>query len=276
MTEGGDQGRQPGGRGGPGDQQGDQQGDQAGYPPPPPPWTDHSGQPAAPYGQQQPSSGQQPYGQQPTQSFGQQPYGQQQYAPPYQDQGPGRPGYGQQPYGQAPPYPQQGYGQTAWGSPPPGYGGPPGADLASWGTRAGALLLDLLFTFLLYLPGTIVVVIGAATGDSEQDVNGGVIAVGVALYVLALVVQVWNQGWRQGKQGWSWGKQVLRIKLVRTTDLQPPGGWIGIGRLVIRTLLGNVTFGVYTILTYLWPLWDERKQTLDDKILSTYVVHARD
>jgi hypothetical protein len=31
----------------------------------------------------------------------------------------------------------------------------------------------------------------------------------------------------------------------------------------------------YTIVDYLFPLWDEKKQTIDDKILSTLVVRAR-
>jgi len=52
------------------------------------------------------------------------------------------------------------------------------------------------------------------------------------------------------------------------------GGWIGLGRFLVRTLLGAITGGVYTILTYLWPLWDEKKQTLDDKIFGTLVVRA--
>jgi uncharacterized RDD family membrane protein YckC len=54
----------------------------------------------------------------------------------------------------------------------------------------------------------------------------------------------------------------------------PPGGGIGLGRYFVRQLLGGVSAGIYTLLTYLWPLWDERKQSLDDKIFSTLVVRA--
>ena len=94
------------------------------------------------------------------------------------------------------------------------------------------------------------------------------------LCVAALVVGIWNVGWRMGKLGWSWGKQVMKIKLVRLADAVPPGGGVGLGRYLVRTLLGNITFGVYTLLTYLWPLWDDRNQTLDDKIWSTLVINA--
>src|SRR5215203_4533713 len=93
----------------------------------------------------------------------------------YGQYGPGLPpappappaGYGD-PYGQthaAPqqPYGQQLYGQQPYGQPwvPPGYGGRPAVRFASWGQRAAALVLDGLFSFLLCIPGTIVVVVGA-------------------------------------------------------------------------------------------------------------------
>ena len=49
---------------------------------------------------------------------------------------------------------------------------------------------------------------------------------------------------------------------------------MGLGRLLLRGFLGSITGGIYTVLTYLWPLWDERVQTLDDKIWSTLVIDA--
>lgn len=231
----------------PGDQYGDQYREQS-FPQPPaaPAWEQQP--PAAPSFPQAPAA---PAWDQPAQ----QPWGQQSHqAPAYQ----------QQPYGQ----------QTPWGSPPPGYGGGPAVEYASWGARAAALLLDVLFSVLLYVPGIVVFVIGAVTGETEEDVNGPVLALGGLLMFAAILVMLWNQGWRQGAVGWSWGKQVVGIKLVRISDAQPPGGWLGIGRLFLRAVLGNVTFGVYTLLTYLWPLWDERNQSLDDKMLSTLVVRA--
>jgi uncharacterized RDD family membrane protein YckC len=154
---------------------------------------------------------------------------------------------------------------------------PPGVELASWGQRAAALLLDSLFSTLLFIPGVIVFVIGAAMTDDNggaDAVSGTLIGVGIALWLAAVVVGIWNLGWRMGKHGWSWGKQVMKIKLVRVADGVPPGGGIGLGRYFVRQLLGGVSAGIYTLLTYLWPLWDERKQSLDDKIFSTLVVRA--
>jgi uncharacterized RDD family membrane protein YckC len=193
------------------------------------------------------------------------PYGQGQQPSPYAGQQQGGQQYGG--------YPQPPYGQAPWT--PPGYGGLPNVRLASWGQRAAALILDGLFALLLNVPGTILVIVGAATADSGNDGAGAaLIIVGGVLLLAALVVQLWNQGWRQGAIGWSWGKQLMRIKLVRITDARPPGGGLGIGRLLLRGLLGGITFGVYTLLTYLWPLWDEKRQSLDDKILNTLVIEA--
>jgi uncharacterized RDD family membrane protein YckC len=262
----------------PGEQSGEQPYGQQGYPQP------GYGQPG--YGQ--PGYGQPGYGQpgyeQP--AHGQQAYGQQAYGQP----GYGQPGYGQQtyeqpPYGQPGHYPQTAYQQSPYAQAPwapPGYGRPP-ANYASYGSRAGALLLDILFSFLAALPGTIFLIAAIASARTETDaagtttitdVNGGLIALAVVLFLLAIVFQFWNSGWRNGAKGCSLGKQVVGIRLVSEATLQPPGGWTGIGRFLLRSLLGSITSGVYTILTLLWPLWDDKRQTLDDKILSTLVVRA--
>ena len=229
------------------------------------------------YGQGEMPSGQQPaYGQTSAPAYGQQqPYGYDQA--PYGQQGyEQQPAYGQQGYGQ-----QAGYGQSPWGSAPPGYGRPQ-ADYASWLSRAGALILDGLFGLLLFIPAGIAFGVTFGTADTTTNLdgttevtnlNGGLLALAAALAFAAALVGIWNQGWRQGAKGWSWGKQVVGIKLVSEATGQPPGGGLGLGRLFLRSLLGIVPF--YTIVTYLFPLWDEKKQTIDDKILSTLVVRAR-
>ena len=242
---------------------------------------DYREQPSGQPGYGQPGYGQPSYGQP---SYGQPGYGQPGYGQPsYGQPSYGQPSYGQQqpyqqpptqqPYGQpAPPYPGGGYG---WGGPP---GVPPGVRLASWGQRAAALILDWLFGTLLYVPGAVLLSIGAvqASDDGSDAASTTLIVLGSVLMFAALVVQLWNQGWRAGAEGWSWGKQVMKIKLVRLADARPPGGGVGLGRFLVRGLLGGVTGGIYTILTYLWPLWDERRQSLDDKIWSTLVVEATD
>jgi uncharacterized RDD family membrane protein YckC len=248
-----------------------------------------SGQQAYGQGSGEQAYGQQAYGQQ---QYGQQQYGQQQYGQQqYGQQGYGSGGYaqpaaapGQNPYAQNPygqnPYAPSPYGQPPWA--PPGFA-PQHYPLASYGSRVAALLLDGLFGFVAYLPALIAMITVFTTADTStdaegtttiQNVNGGLVALAVLLGLAAFCFQVWNMGWRQGAQGWSWGKQILGIKLVKEATGEPPGGWTGIARLLLRNVLGSVTWGIYSILTLLWPLWDDKRQTLDDKILSTLVVQA--
>jgi uncharacterized RDD family membrane protein YckC len=151
----------------------------------------------------------------------------------------------------------------------------PRRELATWGRRALALVVDVCILAALSVPGIALVGAGAAAdsdGTGPDQANGVLVAAGLALLLAALVVQFWQQGWRQGARGQSWGKQLLGIGLVRREGGQPPGGGVGLGRMLLRLLLGNASCGLYTLLTYLWPLWDADRQTLDDKIVGTVVV----
>lgn len=170
--------------------------------------------------------------------------------------------------GGMPPVPQ-GAGYQAGPPPLPG-----GAVLASYGQRVGAYLIDALIAVVLTLPGTALIVAGALAASDGDKPNALLIVLGVLLILAGVAVHIWNQGWRQGATGQSWGKGITHVRLVRAADGRPPGGPVGLGRWFLRQLLGNVSGGVYSLLTLLWPLWDERRQTLDDKILSTLVVQA--
>jgi uncharacterized RDD family membrane protein YckC len=174
--------------------------------------------------------------------------------------------------GQQPAYPP-GYQQL------PGYGqqyGPPplpdGVRLASWGARAGAYVIDVSMLFACFLPGLATTIAVTAPLDTGEDPNPVGIAAIVVIFVGGLLTWLYQYTWRQGSRGQSWGKQLVGIDLVREYDFRPPGGGIGIGRYALRMAIGNATCGAYSVVTLLWPLWDERNQTLDDKMLHTLVV----
>ncbi|MEV6411304.1 RDD family protein [Kribbella sp. NPDC051718] len=205
--------------------------------------------PQAPqYGQpgQQPEYGQQPgYGQPPqAPQYGEQPgYGQQQ---PGYGQPPAQ--YGQPQYGQQQPgYPQQQYGQQ------PGYGAPAGA-LADWPLRAGGAIIDSLLVAVPYL-------IGLALGRSVSSIF-------LLLFSLvAIGVGIWNVVIKQGNEGQTVGKSVVKIKLIDAATGQP----VGPAKAFVRQLT-HFLDGVVCYVGYLWPLWDEKKQTFADKINNTLVV----
>ena len=196
--------------------------------------------------------------------------------PPYD---PNQPPYGQIPYGQSPypaaPYGQVGYSQAAAGLDP---WGRPILQYASWLARVGATLVDTL----LYLLGMAPLILGfvLAVPPTETDpVTGLVYETGPAInadvgwglvvfgFVVYLGLILWNACYRQGVTGASVGKQVLGIRVMREADGRPQGFWASLGRLFLHSIVDGSCY-----LGYLWPLWDGKRQTFTDKIMSTVVV----
>lgn len=132
--------------------------------------------------------------------------------------------------------------------------GPAGPPLASWGQRVGATLVDALIGLAILVP---FLVLGTI---SEAFIILG--------YFGSLGFQIWNYV-RQGQTGQTIGKGVLNIRLVRLDGINPPGVGLSIGRYFL-----HVIDGLPCMLGYLWPLWDDKRQTFTDKILNTVVVVA--
>ena len=186
--------------------------------------------------------------------------------PGYPQPGYGQPAYGQPAYGQ-PAYGQNGYGQNGYrqgGYGAAGYPSPtrsPASAYAHWGQRVGSTLIDGL------VPGAafgIIAAIFAVIG------NESLLAIGLGVGYLAVIgFALWNNGYRQGTTGQSLGKQVLGTKLVRARDGQPVGFGMAVGRQFLHILDGMPLY-----IGYLWPLWDERRQTFADKVVDTVVVEV--
>jgi len=174
-------------------------------------------------------------------------------------------------------------------TPPPAYGGQPAGPVvpyASWGSRVGAILLDGLIGIAIAIVPIIIGVVIAfkdagteitqdpVTGLDTVEITGGVNAVGVIILVLASLFYfgftIWNLAIRQGKLGQSLGKKVLGISVVR----QDNGRFLGAGAGFLRWLVAQVLGGI-CFLDYLWPLWDEKKQTWHDKVVSSVVIRVK-
>jgi len=177
-----------------------------------------------------------------------------------------------------PPPPQGGYAP-----PPPGYAGPgqgvPGLApeaYTSWFTRVVAWIIDML-------PYLVVVGIGygieaatqetaCVTDTSEYQLGEfcatGNSTLGVAAFSVCLLIGLgyllWNYGYRQGTTGSSIGKSIMKFKVVSEKTGQP----IGFGLSVVRQL-AHILDGVICYIGYLFPLWDKKRQTLADKIMTT-------
>ncbi|WP_433475315.1 RDD family protein [Spirillospora sp. CA-142024] len=227
------------------------------------------------YGQQQPGYGQQPpaqpgYGQPPAQpGYGQQPpaqpgYGQPPAQPGYGQQPPAQPGYGQPPaqpgYGQQPPA-QPGYGQEVHHH---HYGST--GQLAEWGSRAGGTIIDGL---IIGAPVTVLYILMIILSSSGSS---GAALFGLLLMLIGAIISFAGSLWvcyQEGTTGQSIGKRQMGIRLVSAQTGQP----IGFGMAFVRRIAHAAdNFACY--IGWLWPLWDERKQTFADKICNTIVVRA--
>lgn len=146
---------------------------------------------------------------------------------------------------------------------------------ASWGSRAVAYLIDGAIIAIPLIIGAILfsaTLVGFSFEAESGEVSGGasilLLVVGSVFYLAALAFAVWNQGWRQGVRGQSIGKGIMKISVIKL-DGTFMGGGLGIGRMLVHSIVGGACF-----LNYLWPLWDDRSQTWTDKILDTIVVEA--
>jgi len=176
-----------------------------------------------------------------------------------------------------PPPPPPGYGYQQQ-PPPPGYGYQPQAAqgaYANWGYRVASSLIDGIIASVPVLVTYIVAIAIAAasqSGSSSGTVNPltGVGAFLVVVgYVITLGLLIWNVFLRQGRTGQSLGKQALGTRLVSLQTGQPIGAGMAFVRYICHFLDGLPCY-----IGYLWPLWDEKRQTFADKIVGTVVVRA--
>ena len=178
---------------------------------------------------------------------------------------------------------------------------PDGQALAGWWQRVGAYLIDLvILTPLVVVAGLpwlreigsayadlVNESITAAENGSSLPDQGDLLAelfVPFLLFTLvALVVNfVYNVGFLKWKAGTP-GKLVVGLR-VRLRELPGPLSWRTVllrwlgqnGYAVLSwvPILGSV-LGLYPLLDVLWPLWDDKKQALHDKVAKTNVVRVR-
>lgn len=178
-------------------------------------------------------------------------------------------------------YPPPGSYQPGGAFPPPpqyGYGAPP-LQHADIGKRILATILDGLVHAVGALPGVILIIMGGVIGASSADSRGrvsddaagafvGLILLGYGLIFVGVFAVALYNIYLLGRDGASLGKRWMKIKV-----LDPQGQPLGFGKAFLRELVKNALGNVCFILL-LWPLWDQEKQGLWDKVFSTHVYNA--
>ena len=199
------------------------------------------------YGQQTYSSG----------SYGDQSYGQQSYGDPNQS------GYGTGGYPTG--YPAGGsYQEQVYGgyNAAPGYGmqayGGYAAAYSSWAKRAQGALIDHV------APG---VAMGTVTGVLQSNGSSIAAIISTFVYLAGVAFIIYNSGYLAGTTGQSYGRKIAGTRLVNESTGQP----IGFGMAVLRQLV-HFLDSLACYVGWLWPLWDDKRQTFADKIMSTVVI----
>jgi uncharacterized RDD family membrane protein YckC len=175
---------------------------------------------------------------------------------------------------QAPPTGPEAPPGAAAPPPPAGYTQPQppavaGRELASWGARVGAYLLDAVITLIPIWTGGILIAAG----------EGGI---GALLFVLGLVAAFLYYPLTMSRggenNGQTIGKQVVGIRVIRDNGQPFDFGQGLLREFAVKYLLfavvGGFFFGIPWLLDVLWPLWDDQNRALHDMIVSTHVVRA--
>lgn len=154
--------------------------------------------------------------------------------------------------------------------------------MAGWWRRVAASTIDSLVVLAAQIPYFVglVVLLDAAPGanlfaaDTSDytgvDLGTLILASGLMLLgsVLGLAALIWNRFVQQGRTGQSIGKSALNLYLVSARTGTPVGAGTAFVREIVHIVDGILYVG------YLWPIWDNRKQTFADKIVGTVVAHA--
>ena len=151
-----------------------------------------------------------------------------------------------------------------------------GRPLASWGSRAGATLIDWV---ILTVPVAVIVALVVVVAYSSDI---GAVAVGLvstAAYLIAVFLYAPLLMARGGSgNGQTWGKQLTGIRVVRDSGAPFDFGTALLRELVIKGLLfgvlGSWFLAIPTLLDWLWPLWDDENRCLHDFVVSTHVVES--
>lgn len=150
--------------------------------------------------------------------------------------------------------------------PPPAMTSPPAATssgtpgpLAEWVDRVVAALIDAAIVLAGYVAVFVVYLLLRA-------VSRGMAGVFLGLVYLAATFVGFYFAYLNGAKGQTPGKAMTGLKVVRETDGQLIGGGMGVVRSIAHALDGICLIG------YLFPLWDPKKQTFADKLLTTVVI----
>lgn len=160
----------------------------------------------------------------------------------------------------------------------------PVVEVASWGRRFGAWILDNIILGIptgIYAFGRVMsefsdagILDGGEPSESEinritENMTGDMMMFGLIGMIIGALYFILMHG----GLGRTLGKMAFGIKVIKD-DGSPCDMGAAFRRAVVYPIGGGVPYigWLVTIINGLWPLWDERHQSLGDKLGGTYVV----
>lgn len=184
-------------------------------------------------------------------------------------------------------------------APPPGspqspaYGGPvpPGGwqqpvaqpqfradpgELAGWGVRFGAAIIDGLIVSIPVVV-LVLVIVGLFAASTTAGVLG-ILVLGIAMLVFAFGYATFLMARDGEHNGQTWGKQMLGIRAIRDNGQAWDFGSAALREIVLKGLAVGIASSIIPLipflLNYLWPLWDDSDRALHDMAVKSHVVRA--
>lgn len=135
---------------------------------------------------------------------------------------------------------------------------------AAWHARAGAFALDVLVGLAVVATMALLSLSAPLFGRLWWMFTGLAVLSVIAVAINRWLAPTWNGGF-----GWSLGRAVFGVRVVRRD-----GAAVGVGRLALRDL-AHLLDTVALFVGWLWPLWDRRRRTFADLLLRTEVRPAQ-
>ncbi|CAN5805586.1 hypothetical protein BH23ACT12_BH23ACT12_17270 [soil metagenome] len=161
---------------------------------------------------------------------------------------------------------------------------PPVVEVASWGRRVGAFIVD---NVILAIPAGVFAFFTAMSEFAEaglfdgpepsqaqmNEVIDSMMGDFVLFGLVSTIIGALYFILMHGTVGRTLGKMVFGIKVIKD-DGTPCDLGAAFRRAVVYPIGGGVPYigWLITILNGLWPLWDDKHQSLGDKLGTTYVV----
>ncbi len=141
-------------------------------------------------------------------------------------------------------------------------------ELASWGRRLAALLIDIAVLGLV-IAGALLAA-GMPADDLRDRIRDGETLLVVVLF---LIPEAIYHTALIGSRSQTFGKMALGIKVV-DAESNAPIGYPRAFRRWLSTAALRALFTIPTVVDHLWPLRDPRNQTLHDKFARSVVVRT--